>query len=334
MLVPQRYSERLGVIEPDQLYEVAERFDLGELRSAIVASEDPFCQDVLLEASGGCFVLRGNPYGHVQLAKERHVAAFLDERSSLPAPWPYRVCEDDDTFGWAYAVFPRPPGEAGRDLVTVLDDESRVDLAYATGDALARLHEATADLFGPYDGQLDNFVELDDFRDWFLHRLDHWRRACRSVNALATEAERYIDAQLEACADALDEPFNPVLVHAGFVPEALSFEEGDDGFEATGIWTLADAILSDGEEDLVRMLRDSRSDDEREAFLEAYTEQIDLGPGVSERVALYALGDGLRMWERSLRLGAVSDEEATFMTAVAPLVERARRAVEAFAPED
>lgn len=325
MLVPQKYSERLGVIEPDQLIEVADRHGLGEVLDAYPPPGGLFGQNIVLETSEGSFVLRGNPYGHAQLTKERRVATFIDEYSSLPAPWPYEVSEEIEPFGWTYAVMPCLPGTPGAELWPSLDPEGRVALARATGEALAWLHEAEAFFVGPYDGQLDDFVEMDDFGDWFLHRLEYWRNLCRAVNALSTEAERYIDQVIDECADALDEPFTPVLVHHDFTVDNLNFDQDDVGFEASGVFDLAEAYLGDGEEDLVRMLWIADTDDQRSAFVDAYTEHWPLRSGASDRLALYALADHLPIWEFARRVGAVDDEEAPFVETVRPVVERARQ---------
>ncbi len=322
MLGPQKYSERLGLIEPDQLREATERHELGELRDAYPAPGGPFAQNVVLETTQGLFVLRGNPRGHSQLTKERRVARFIDERSTLPAAWPYTVCDDTETFGWTYAVLPFLPGTPGLELWPTLDADGRVDLAGAAGESLAELHDARADFFGPYDGQLDDFIELEDFGDWFLHRLGHWRNACRAVNALSTDAEQYIDDLIDEHADALDEPFTPVLVHHDFTIENLNFDLGN--FEATGVFDLGEANLADGEEDLVRMLGHLDTDDEREAFVEAYTEDHPLRPGAGDRLALYALVDHLRVWEFGRRFGAIFDEDASFVGTANPVIERAR----------
>lgn len=329
MLVPQRYSERLGLIEPEQLEAVAARLDLGAILDAYPAPGGPFAQNLVLETTRGRFALRGNPRGLVQLLKERRVAAFLHGRSSLPVPWPYRVCDETETFGWPYAIVPWLPGEPGAELWSAAGESERVALARASGDGLTRLHEATAESFGPYDAQLDEFIEVDEFADWFGYRLDHWRRACRSVNALSTQAERYIDDELERSEDALREPFNPVLVHHDFTVDNLSFERTGDGFEAAGVFDLFEAFLGDGEEDLVRMLRWLDTDDERAAFVGAYAASIPLGPRAGERLAVYALADFLVAWEHDIKVGS-ADDEASFVESARPVVERARALGEAF----
>jgi aminoglycoside phosphotransferase (APT) family kinase protein len=322
LLEPRKYSERLGVIDPGQLFEVAEMFDLGDVVSAEPMTGGLFGQNLALSTTEGDFVLRGNPHGHVQLTKERHVAQFIDERSSLPAPWPYEVADDTDIFGWTFAIMPLLPGEMGETIRKAADDDERVALATAVGEALAQLHEATADYTGPYDGQLDAFIEVDEFADWALHRFEHWRNACRSVNALSTEAELYLDELIEECAPALDEPFTPVLVHHDFKPGNLNFERTTRGFEPSGVFDLMEAYIADGEEDLVRMLWLVDAAESR-AFVEAYAAHNPLRPGAAERLSLYAVADWMVIWEYRLRHGILA-EDATFMESVSPIVANAR----------
>jgi len=322
-LEPRKYSERLGVIDPDQLFAVAERFDLGEVTGAEPATRGLFGQNVFLTTSKGRFVLRGHPHGHVQLTKERRVADFIDERSSLPAPWPYVVCDDTELFGWTYAVMPMLEGTTGSILWDAADESGRVGLAAAAGEALARLHEADSDFFGPYDAQLDDFIELDDFSDWALHRLEHWRAACRAVNALPTEAELYIDELIESCAPALSEPFTPVLVHHDFAPGNLNLDS--ESLEPTGVFDLFEAYIADGEEDIVRMLWNLRTDEQRKAFVDAYTAHYPFRAGAAERLVLYAVSDWMVIWEYGKRVGSWFDD-TTFMQTVQPIVRNARAA--------
>src|SRR5438477_11505080 len=126
-LEPRRYSERLGVIDPGQLFEVAEMFDLGDVIDAYPLAGGLFGQNVALECSSGRFVLRGNPHGHVQLLKERYVARFIDERSPLPAPWPYEVADDTDIFGWTFAIMPLLGGTQGEEVRLTSDEEGRIE---------------------------------------------------------------------------------------------------------------------------------------------------------------------------------------------------------------
>lgn len=315
-----RYSERLGLIEPEQLQEAAASFGIGEVLDASAPVEGLFGQNIFLETTEGSYVLRGHPHGHVQLTKERCVAAFLDERSSLPVPWPYEICDDTSLFGWTYALMPRLPGTSGGTMWAAASPDERVELAAASGEALAMLQEATSPTFGPYDAQLDAFIPMDDFGEWWRHRFEHWRGLCRAVHALSTEAERYIDDLLERHCGALDVPFTPVLVHHDFKPGNLNFEPDGDTFVATGVFDLMEAYLADPEEDISRMLWSVQTYDERHAFIDAYLEGGEWRPGYEDRAVLYALADWIVIWEYGKRNGLWFGEQ-TFMESFAAIAK-------------
>ena len=95
-LEPRKYSERLGAIDGDQLHRACDQFDLGTLQRAEPASAGLWGQNILLSATTGEFVLRGNPQTPQQFSKEHVVAAEINSRSPLPVPWPYHVSNDID----------------------------------------------------------------------------------------------------------------------------------------------------------------------------------------------------------------------------------------------
>lgn len=322
-LVARTYSHRLGVIRPDQLQAVADGFRLGRVIAAEPAQAGLFGQVLFLTTTDGEFAMRGNPHGHEQLTKERLVARLIHEQSSLAAPWPYHVSDDTGLFGWTYAVMPRLPGTTGSELWKLSGAEQRVGLAAACGDALARLHETASPFPGPYDAQLDAFIESPDVPDWVLGRLDRTRTGCRAANALSPDDERFIDSLIDECAEALAEPFTPVLVHHDFQPGNLTVQRSRSGFAVTGVFDLFESYFGDGEEDLVRMLR-NQTGRERQAFVDAYTAHRPLRPGAAHRLALYALADSLIVWEYGRRNRVWFDEAATFAAIAQPTITAAK----------
>ncbi len=323
-LVSRNYSERLGVIEPDQLQSVADEFGLGRVITAEPAPGGLFGQIVLLSTTAGEYAMRGNPHGHAQLTKERLVARLIHEQSSLTAPWPYQVSENTDLFGWTYAVMPRLPGTAGSELWEIGNPDQRVALARACGAALAQLHEITSPFCGPYDAQLGAFTEVADFPNWVVQRLDDCRVSCRAGNALSPDAERFIDSVIKECARALGEPFQPTLVHHDFRLGNLNLTEVGSGFAVSGVFDLLESYFADGEEDLVRTLRGLQTDEERETFIGAYTAHRPLRPGAGQRLALYALADWMIIWDYGHRNGVWFDDDDTFTDTAEPIITVAR----------
>ncbi|MEQ4209614.1 aminoglycoside phosphotransferase family protein [Actinopolymorpha sp. B9G3] len=322
-LEPRKYSDRLGVIDADQFQAVADEFGLGRVTNAEPAPGGLFGQVVFLTTTDGQYAMRGNPHGYVQLTKERRVAQIIRERSSLPAPWPYHVSEKTELFGWTYAVMPRLPGRSGSELWNAADDEQRLALARAFGEALGRLHEARSPFFGPYDADLDDFIAMDNFSDWALYRLDVTRTKCRRINALTVEAELFIDSMIDQCAGAFAVPFEPVLVHHDFTLGNVNLAESGRGYAATGVFDLFESYFGDGEEDLIRFLGHVQTDEQRRVFADAYSAHRSLRPGASERLALYALADFLVAWEYGKR-NRVWFEDVAFLDAVRPNIANAR----------
>ncbi len=318
----RRYSERLGVIDSDQLHEACRRFELGAVERAEPATEGLWGQTILLTTTTGEFALRGNPTVEHQFRKERAVAAMIHDRASLAVSWPYLVDEDTDLFGWSYAVMPVLGGSSGATLWESADDEGRLALAGAHGDALARLHEATFAAPGPYDPGQDRFVPCDDYRTWTMERIGLLRSLCRSAEALSREDERFIDGLLEACADALDDPFVPVLVHHDFSLANTTYVHTGAGYDPVGVFDLGEAHVGDGDEDLIRFLFRRRGE-QRRTFVRAYRRTDPAPAGAADRLALYALADLLFLWNVSTRTTNWFGD-ASFVDVATPAIANAR----------
>jgi aminoglycoside phosphotransferase (APT) family kinase protein len=321
---PRKYSEQLGVITDEQLQQACDVFDLGTVKAAEPASAGLWGQNILLTTTTGAFVLRGNPQTPQQFAKERVVAAAINERSSLPVPWPYHLNMDADILGWAYAVMPLLPGTMGSTLWERADDQGKIVMAQAHGAALARLHEAAFEAPGPYDPDRGAFVAVTDYREWTVNRIESLRGQCRTIDALSTEDDRYIDTIIRECVEALSEPLVPVLVHHDFSLANTNYEVSHMRYRATGVFDLGEAHVGDGEEDLVRFIF-RRKREQRAAFVNAYAGRRPFRAGAGERLALYALADFLFMWQVS-RSVTNWFGEASFIDTATRIIENARTA--------
>jgi aminoglycoside phosphotransferase (APT) family kinase protein len=321
----RKYSERLGVIDCEQLQRACRRFDLGSVERAEPATAGLWGQTILLTTTTGEFVLRGNPTVEHQFRKERAVAAAIHDRTSLAVPWPYLLDDDTDLFGWSYAVMPLLPGSSGAALWDSADDEGRLALAAAHGEALARLHEGTFAAPGPYDPARDRFVPCNDYRSWTMERIGLLRSLCRSADALSIEDERFIDALLESSAAALDDPFVPVLVHHDFSLANTTYAHSGNGYEPVGVFDLGEAHIGDGNEDLIRFLFRRRGE-QRQAFVEAYRRTARAPTGAGDRLAIYALADVLFLWNVSARVTNWFGD-ATFVDVASPVISNARTTI-------
>jgi len=327
----RHYSQRLGVITSAQLNAVAEQFGLGRITDAWPPAGGLFGQNVMLVTTAGRYVFRGNPHGQEQLTKERCVARLIHQGSTLPAPWPYRICDDPTLFGWTYAVMPMLAGSCGQDLWAAADAGRCIELAATCGRALAMLHEVVGPSPASYEAPRDDFVPVTgDFTSWWLERFDHWRVRCRQAGALSADDERFIDDVIARDLSALAEPFTPALVHHDFKPGNLNVVSVAESFEPSGVFDLFEAYFGDPEEDLVRMLWTVETDDQRRAFIEGYAEDRALRDGAADRLELYSMADWLIAWEYGKR-NRIWFEDVTFTDSVRPILANARTAGSWFA---
>jgi aminoglycoside phosphotransferase (APT) family kinase protein len=317
------YSERLGVLSGEQLQAALERFDLGTLVDAAPLPGGLFGQNVFVTSTRGEWVLRGCPHYDWQLPKECLAARLIAERTSLAAPWPYRVETSPAIFGWSFAWMPRLPGRVapsspGRDAGRAV--------AEALGTGLARLHELRAEAAGDYDLAADAIVpSARPHRERVAARLHQWLGWCREARAGCVREEDvlWIEALLaERCA-ALDEPFEPCWVHHDWKDNNVLCESGDGGWRVTGVVDLMEGYFGDGEEDLVRCIALFSGGDRGRirCFTGAYRAVWPLRPGFEDRYRIYQLVDCLVMWQYGQKNGLWFPPELSFRAFAEPRVE-------------
>ncbi len=319
MLEPREYSKRLGLLTHAQLQAALDRFELGELIAAAPAPSGQFGQNVMLTASSGEHVLRGSPHPAWQLQHERCAAELIHTRTSLPAPWPYRIEEAIDLLGWSYAVMPRLPGTCivDHDAFMALAPADRSGIARTMGEALAALHRPAFDRVARFDPVKGGFAPLEIPHDeWFRVYVRDWLQRCRAVSRAMSDADvAWVESLLADAAAALAVPFVPALVHRDFKENNLVFRnDGAGGWRVTGVFDLQDCFVGDGEYDLVRFFT-AHAIERRElaeAYLDAYASVRRLRPGFDERFRLYLATDRLIIWEYGQRTGGWFPPELGF----------------------
>lgn len=304
----REYSKLLGVLTSEQMQAALDRFDLGRLLDALPAPGGLFGQNVLLSTSRGGYVLRGCPYPG-QLEKEQYFAAVIRERTRAIAPWPFRIEESPEIFGWSYALMPLLPGThlSDHDVRRTLSSNDKLAIARAMGSHLGVLQEATWDAPGEYDYAAHAIAPIESsFADWFIAKTRDWLDRSRQASPATTDADTdWIETIIESARDALAVPFVPVFVHTDYKEGNVVAERNDAGWRITGVFDMAEAYAGDGEYDLARAACDYGLHGEAmlHAFVDAYTADRPPRPGFAARLALYILHDRLIIWEYGQRNG-------------------------------
>lgn len=305
----REYSKRLGTLSAGQLQAALDRFDLGELLGAEPVPAGLFGQNVFLTSTKGEYVLRGFPHHERQFPQERFFTQQIQQRTTVPAPWPYRIEPSPEVFGWSYAMMPRLPGlQIGHpDVREALSAEDRLGLARAMGESLARLHELTWPHAGEYDPKTDTIKPLEvSFRAWVTSRLRKSLQRCLEASDATTDSDiAWAEEQIAQGQDALDAPPEPTFVHHDYKENNAVAERVAGGWQVTGVFDLGEAYFGDGEEDLARSVAGYAAQDPELArqFMEAYRAGRPLRPGFAQRFPIYMLADRLIIWEYGQRNG-------------------------------
>jgi aminoglycoside phosphotransferase (APT) family kinase protein len=304
-LAARRYSQRLGVLTGDQLQRALDRFDLGKLVSAEPAPGGLFGQNVFVSSTAGEFVLRGCPHYDWQLAHEARFAELLHERTRAPVPWPYRVEESAEIFGWGFAILPRMPGlaVAQPDVRAGLSREDLREIASSLGAMLGELQSLVWPSCAVYDPALRAIrsVELP-FADWVIGCMTVQLSRCLTHSAATTDADvEWVGEVVARARPALALPFEPTFVHHDYKEGNATFERSGAGWRVSGVFDLMEGFFGDPEQDLARALSEYRTGERARRFLCAYAARRPLRPGFEERFRFYALADRVVIWEYGQR---------------------------------
>lgn len=306
-LVAREYSQRLGVLTPEQLQRALDRFDHGTLVAADPAPGGLFGQNVMLTTNRGEYVLRGCPHYDWQFPAERCFAQLIDERAGLDAPWPYEIDDTSAIFGWPYAIMPRLPGVnlQDPDLRKQWSHADRIEVARAMGDGLGRLQQLRFERHSEYDRESGALRSLEEpWSDWFIAWVRGMLDDCMSVSQATTKEDAtWVESVIAQAEKALRVPFEPSIVHRDHSDGNVLAQRDGAGWRITGVVDLMECYAGDGEVDLARMAcgYSRHGADVVAAYVQAYAEHRPLRDGFAERMRLYILSDRLLFWQYGQR---------------------------------
>ena len=326
-----RYSNRLGEISDDQLQRALDCFGLGELVAARPAPGGLFGQNIMVESTAGAFVLRGDPHADWQLPKERFFSKLVHEHGDAPIPWPYRIEESTDIFGWPFAVVPAVAGASGEQAFGGHHRAARdAAFARAAGLALANLHQTRTPTTGVYDLESDALVpHPGSYADYIRATIGTLIERSQAASDATTAADiDWVASILEAASAAMSQPFEPAVVHLDYAPGNILGEQAGAEWRITGIVDWMTAEAGDPEADLSRFLALSLGrPDATRTFLDAYRSVQPLREGFEGRFPVYMLLDRLWLWEYGQRNGTWFEPGTTLRDFAEPFLGIASHSV-------
>lgn len=306
----REYSQRLGVIAPEQFQAALDHFGLGKLLCAEPIPYGISKGNVFLTCTDGTFVFRGAPLRPHQFQAERFFVRLLHEQTEVPVPYPFLVDASDTIFGWSYAIMPRMPGLqlADHELRKRLSKEDRRGIARALGKNLALMQEARWAFSGEYDAELDAIRPFESsYSDWITACIRSLLARSREYSDRTTVDDcRWVEDLLDEARDGLNEPFQPCFVQFDYKESNVVVERKRGQWQISGVFDFAKAHVGDGEVDLARAFSQYLDIDPALAseFLSAYLASRPPRPGFAQRFSIYMLLDCLQTWEFCQKAGS------------------------------
>jgi len=291
----KKYSEKLGLISKQQFQQALNRFKLGKLIKAETVPFGNFGQNVFLTTSKGDFVFRGCPHYPWQFKSEQLMAKLLHKKTTVPIPFPYLVDENNDIFGWNYAIMPRLPGLNIKDrkIKNKLSTNDRLSIAKAMGENLVALQQLIWDFPGEYNKTTNGIKHLNKPYDlWIIDKITEQKNKVNSTDW------QWIQKKIIEGKTWLETSFIPTFVMHDYQESNVLVDKINGVWQITGVVDLMENYFGDGESDLSRLFADYYGESSKLAhsFLNGYLNKTTVRPGFIKRWPIYMIWDRLVVW--------------------------------------
>jgi Ser/Thr protein kinase RdoA (MazF antagonist) len=191
---------------------------------------------------------------------------------------------------------------ANATVLKTISFQDRKAIAYAIGENLRQIQQAAWQFSGQYDHQIKTIAPFKQgFEGWLVSEVRQFLQQSLSYNNGATQAdEAWVERVIQTAEESLKVPYTPALVLHDYREANLTVSKGDDGWRVSGVFDLMEALVGNGELDLVRQLANYMEETGlvwAKAFLDGYQKNAPLRPEADKRLALYIVYDRLVVWE-------------------------------------
>jgi len=246
-------SNKLGVINDNQLQSTLEKFNLGRLISSEITANGAMGQTIFVSSTEGDFVLKGNPLYDGQLLEEKFFIENIHKRTKVTVPVPYIIDHSGDIFGWSYAIMPRLPGEHLNSCNFSIDEKYAV--AELIAGTLSEFHTWKVTAFG--DLNTDNFTITpfkESYKQWLFNRIMFWLEDAKKYSEITVEDINWVQDLLEQSNDALEKFHTPTFVMGDFKPGNFLIHAEEGKLQIGGVFDFTNSYFADPISDLIKMV--------------------------------------------------------------------------------
>ncbi|WP_349409864.1 aminoglycoside phosphotransferase family protein [Pseudalkalibacillus sp. SCS-8] len=318
-------TNKLGAISNEQLQWMLDRFNLGKLISSAKTREGVMSQTMFVTSTEGQFVLKGNPLYPGQLQEEKYFVDNLNQNPSIHVPHPYQIDEQEDIFGWSYALMPCLSGEH---LQPDWPKQDKLMVAEALAETLKEMHSWKVEQFGelePSDFQIKSFE--GSYKKWLYDRIRYWLNDAKKYSVITREDFDWVEQVLRSAEESFQELSTPAFVMGDFKPANVLLQKGSKGWTVSGVFDFTNAYFGDPVADLVKMLTiyiDQNQLEIAERFLSVYLETPEDKEAYVNRICVHMLQQRILDWGCFKAIGQVTwDDDLPFSKWAAPYIQAA-----------
>lgn len=312
-------TNRIGSITNEQVQEVLDRFNLGNLKGFRETPNGVGKQTIFISSGSGEYVLKGNPLYGGQFLEEKFYVDSLNKLTSLPVSVPYLVDEHDDIFGWNYAIMPRLPGKHinDQDFKRKINQEEERQIAKLLGVSLSELHRWKVEVFGEFDPKIQRIQPFNEsYKDWLYDRIKYWLEDAKKYSVITSKDMEWVEKLLLKCEEGFDDLGSPNFVMGDFKADNLLFHRSVEGWRLSGIFDFTTGYFGDGIADLPRtvsMYIDERKEELAKLFIREYFNRCKDKKSFVARFKVHMLHQKVLEWGCAKAIGEITwNNETSF----------------------
>lgn len=308
-------SNKLGDITNEQLQQMLNQHNLGELISAKRTDNGAMGQTMFVHSSKGDFVLKGNPLFPGQLKEEQFFVNNISKCSNISVPTSYIIDNSKSIFGWSYAIMPKLRGKHlnDREVADELINDDKEQIAEIIANTLSQLHSWSVDICGEYDSKTNSLKAFEEgYTIWLFNRIRYWLKDAEKYSEITFGDIKWVDDVLQHAKDAFDQFDTPTFVMGDFKPgNFLVLYEGQE-WKISGVFDFTNAYFGDPLADLIKILTiyiDNDELHEAKYLIKVYTADTDNKEQITERLKVHMLMQRILDWGCAKAIGAVTWDE-------------------------
>ncbi|MGE7925040.1 phosphotransferase family protein [Viridibacillus arvi] len=305
-------SNKLGDITNDQLQQMLNQHNLGELISAIKTENGAMGQTMFVHSSKGEFVLKGNPLFPGQFEEEQFFVNNISKCIDVTVPTPYFIGTTNSFFGWSYAIMPRLKGKHLNDIEVAdkLMSEDKKQIAESMANTLKQLHSWRVDVCGEFDPNINSLKEFEEgYTRWLYNRISYWLEDAKKYSEITLDDMEWVENVLQQAHVAFDQFNTPTFVMGDFKSGNFLIHDEEGEWKISGVFDFTNAYFGDPLADLIKIITmyiDYDELSEAKHFLKIYIAKTDKKEQIIQRLKVHMLMQRTLDWGCAKAIDAVT----------------------------